>query len=75
MLSRIIQATQSGEAYLLRGCTRYTRAMLARNGQGILSEAENDFRAALKINRGLRLDSRTFSPKLIEFFDQVRGAS
>jgi len=34
--------------------------------------ATDDFRAALKLNRGLRLDPTAFSPKLIAFFEQIK---
>lgn len=73
MLTRTLGARQSGEAYLLRGCARYTRAMLSRNSN--LAAAAADFRAALKLNRALRLDPAVFSPKLIAFFEQVRKSS
>lgn len=72
MLTRILASHSSGEAYLLRGCTRYTRAMLSRNPDPLLANASADFRAALKVNRALRLDKRAFSPKLVAFFEQVR---
>ena len=71
MLTRVIGAQPSGEAYLLRGCARYTRAVLARSSD--LAAAAADFRAALKINRALRLDPAAFSPKLVAFFEQVRS--
>ncbi len=72
-LTSILDTSASGEAYLLRGCTRYTRAMLSRDSGALLSEARSDFEAALKINRRLRLDQRAFSPKLIAFFDEVKA--
>ena len=71
-LTSILNANASGEAYLLRGCARYTKAMLTRDSDALLSDAKSDFEAALKINRKLRLDRNAFSPKLIAFFDQVR---
>jgi hypothetical protein len=70
-LSSILNSSTSGEAYLLRGCARYTRATLSKN-EALLSDAKSDFKAALKINRNLRLDKSSFSPKLVAFFDQVR---
>jgi len=69
-LTRILAAHSSGEAYLLRGCTRYTRAMLSRKGD--LDGAEADFRAALRVNRALRLDPAAFSPKLVTYFERLR---
>lgn len=74
-LNSILKNTRSGEAYLLRGCARYTRAMLSRTPDPILDEARGDFKAALKLNRNLRLDGRTFSPKLVAFFETVRKSS
>ena len=71
VLSAILVNAPSGEAYLLRGCTRYTRALLSRD-EALVSEAATDFRTALKLKRSLRLDKRLFSPKIVDFFDQVR---
>lgn len=73
MLTRMLATRQSGEAYLLRGCARYTRAMLSRKAE--LDGATADFRAALRLNRALRLDPAAFSPKLVAFFEQVRKGS
>jgi hypothetical protein len=70
LLTRVLASRANGEAYLLRGCTRYTRAMLSRKPE--LEGATADFRAALKLNRALRLDKTAFSPKLVAFFEQVR---
>ena len=72
LLTKILTRTQSSEAYLLRGCTRFTRAMLSTKPDDLLVGARLDFREALKINRALRLDARTFSPKLVKFFEDVR---
>jgi hypothetical protein len=72
LLSRLIGSDAGAEAYLLRGCARYTQAMLSR---GALDAARADFRAALKLNRALRLDRAAFSPKLVAYFDQVRSSS
>ena len=73
LLSRILVQRQTGEAYLLRGCVRYTRSILGR--QPDMRNATSDFRAALKLNRGLRLDPSAFSPKLVAFFGQVKRTS
>jgi hypothetical protein len=69
-LTSMLSASPSGEAYLLRGCARYTRAMLSRTPD--LTAAKSDFRAALKMKRSLRLGQSAFSPKLIAFFEEVR---
>jgi hypothetical protein len=72
LLTKILTRTQSSEAYLLRGCTRYTRAMLSAKPADLLVGARLDFREALKINASLRLNDRSFSPKLVAFFENVR---
>lgn len=75
LLTGILTAQPAAaEAYLLRGCARYTRAILSRTPDPVLREATEDFRAALQRNAGLRLDRDAFSPKLIAFFEQVRNA-
>jgi len=73
LLSRILTQRETGEVYLLRGCVRYTRSMLAK--QQDTRGATDDFRSALKLNRGLRLDPAAFSPKLIAFFEQIKKQS
>lgn len=73
LLTRMIAETPAAEAYLLRGCVRYTRAMLSRTPDALLVSANDDFKAALQRNRALRLDPRVFSPKLVARFEQVRG--
>lgn len=75
LLSRLVGSDAGAEAYLLRGCARYTQAMLSRNRDAMLAAAAADFRSALKLNRALRLDRRAFSPKLVAYFDQVRSSS
>ncbi|MDQ3281051.1 MAG: hypothetical protein M3Q69_06540 [Acidobacteriota bacterium] len=72
LLTQMVAAQPVAEALLLRGCARYTRAMLSRTPDALLTAAANDFRAALEQNRALRLDARTFSPKLLAFFEDVR---
>jgi len=72
MLTRILDTHRSGEAYLLRGVARYTRAMLSRTPEPLLSSAADDFRTALKINAALRIGNGDFSPKVVKFFDDVR---
>jgi len=73
LLTRIIVASPAAEAYLLRGCVRYTRAMLSRTPDALLVSANDDFKAALQRNRALRLDPSVFSPKLVARFEQVRS--
>jgi len=73
LLTELIVERGAAEAYLLRGCVRYTRATLSRNGAALLVSANEDFKAALQRNRALRLDPRVFSPKLIARFEQVRS--
>ena len=70
MLSGLLTSSGSGEAYLLRGCVRYTRSMLSR--QPDMRGAASDFRAAIKANPALRLDRRAFSPKLVAFFEDLK---
>jgi hypothetical protein len=72
LLTGILASQPAAEAFLLRGCARYTRAMLSRKPDVLLLAATDDFRAALERNRALRLDRNAFSPKLIAFFEQVR---
>lgn len=72
VLTRLLAETASAEAYLLRGCARYTRAMLSRTPDAFLGDAADDFKAALARNASLRLDPNAFSPKLVAFFEQVR---
>jgi hypothetical protein len=73
LLTGILKAQPAtAEAYLLRGCARYTQAMLSRTPDPLLLAASNDFRAALQRNGALRLGREEFSPKLIAFFEQVR---
>jgi hypothetical protein len=72
LLTRIVAASPAAEAYLLRGCVRYTRAMLSRQPDELLRAASDDFKAALQRNQSLRLDPKVFSPKLVAQFEQVR---
>jgi hypothetical protein len=73
LLSGILASQQAPEAFLLRGCARYTRAMLSRDPASSLPAAESDFRAALQRDAKLRLDRNAFSPKLVAYFERVRG--
>jgi hypothetical protein len=71
LLSALVTAKATADAYLLRGITRWTRASLARKGD--VTPAAADFRAALKLNPALRLDPAVFSPKVIAFYESVRA--
>jgi hypothetical protein len=72
MLATQAAAQTAPGAYALRGCVRYTRAMLARDAGALLASASADFKAALQRNRALRLDRSAFSPKLVAFFENIR---
>lgn len=71
LLTSLLSQKPSAEAFLLRGCTRYTRAMLSRTPAPLLADASHDFREAVKLNRSVRLDRAAFSPKLVEYFEGV----
>jgi tetratricopeptide (TPR) repeat protein len=73
MLTATLGTTPAAEAYLLRGCVRYTRAMLSRSPDALLLAATDDFKAALQRNRALRLDPGLFSPKLVSRLEEVRS--
>jgi tetratricopeptide (TPR) repeat protein len=75
LLTAMLAQKPTAEAFLLRGCTRYTRAMLSRTSAALLNDAAADFREALKRNRSARLDQSAFSPKLIGFFERVGAGS
>jgi hypothetical protein len=75
LLTGILNTQPAAEAFLLRGVTRYTRAMLSRTPDPLLLAATDDFKAALQRDRGLRLDRNAFSPKLVAFFEKVRSGS
>jgi hypothetical protein len=74
-LSIVLGSQRSAEAFLLRGCARYTSAMLGRNRDAMLASATADFREALKLNSALRLDRSSFSPKLVAYFDGLRAGA
>jgi tetratricopeptide (TPR) repeat protein len=74
LLTSLLSQKPSAEAFLLRGCTRYTRAMLSRTPAPLLADASHDFREAVRLNRSVRLDRAAFSPKLVSFFEQEKGA-
>jgi tetratricopeptide (TPR) repeat protein len=72
-LTQLLTANQNPEAYLLRGCARYTQAMLTRNADPLLASATSDIQTALRLNRSLHLDRNAWSPKLVAFFEKVKG--
>jgi hypothetical protein len=71
-LTELITAKESAEAYLLRGCERYTQAMLSRHGDPLLASAAADMQSALRLNRTLQLDASAWSPKLLAFFEKLK---
>jgi tetratricopeptide (TPR) repeat protein len=73
ILNGMLASKESADALMLRGCARYTRAILSRKAAGQLADARTDFRSALKLDGTLRLDRNAFSPKLVAFFDQVKS--
>jgi hypothetical protein len=73
-LTELLGRHPLAEGFLLRGCTRFTRATLSRSPKAGLNAAAEDFRAALKLNRGLRLQKSAFSPKLVTYFESVRAS-
>jgi hypothetical protein len=72
-LTQLIASKETAEAYLLRGCERYTQAMLSRNGDPLLASATADMQSALRLNHALQLDATAWSPKLVAFFANVKG--
>jgi hypothetical protein len=72
-LTQLIASKESAEAYLLRGCARYTQALLSRNGDPLLVSAAADMHSALRLNAALQLDAAAWSPKLVAFFAKVKG--
>jgi hypothetical protein len=73
VLTQLLASKESAEAYLLRGCARYTQAMLSRNADPLLASATSDVQTALRLNRSLRLDRTAWSPKLVAFVEKVRA--
>jgi len=72
LLTKLLGSKPEAHAYALRGCARYTRGMLSRKPDALLASAKSDFRAALKLQRDLRLDKSAFSPKLVAYFEALR---
>ena len=73
VLTQLLSTRESAEAYLLRGCSRFTQAMLSRNSAPLLASATSDMTTALRLNPSLHLDSTAWSPKLVAFFEKVKG--
>lgn len=74
LLNALLSQKPTAEAFLLRGCTRYTRAMLSRTPAPLLAGATTDFQEALKLNHAVHLDKAAFSPKLVAFFEQTTSS-
>ena len=72
-LTQLIATKESAEAYLLRGCERYTEAMLSRNADPLLASAAADMQSALRLNGPLQLDVTAWSPTVAAFFANVMG--
>ena len=72
-LTQLLSTKESAEAYLLRGCSRYTQAMLSRNSAPLLASATADMTTALRLDHSLHLDPTAWSPKLVAFFEKVKG--
>jgi hypothetical protein len=70
LLTAAIDAAPTAEGYLLRGCARYTAAVMTRKDP---AAADDDFKAAVKLNRAVKLDRRAFSPKVVAYFEKVTG--
>jgi hypothetical protein len=47
--------------------------MLSRNGDPLLASAAADIQSALRLNHALQLDATAWSPKLVAFFEKVKG--
>lgn len=61
------------QGYLLRGCVKYTRAMLVKDSSRQLALSASDFSTALALDGSLGLDTTRFSPKLLAFFGEVQS--
>ncbi|HSY47450.1 MAG TPA: hypothetical protein VLC46_01435 [Thermoanaerobaculia bacterium] len=72
VLTQLLATKENAEAYLLRGCARYTQAMLSRDRDALMARATADIQAALRLDPSLHLDRTAWSPKLVAFFEQVR---
>lgn len=72
LMTAVIDTDQATpEAYLIRGCARYTRGVLT-NRSDLVDAARRDFIVAIEKKPSLRLDDEHFSPKLIAFFEETR---
>ncbi len=73
LLSDLLASSESAEAYLLRGCARYTQGTLAKR-KDLVDAAREDLGRAVRLNPRLRLDERSFSPKLVALLAEIRKA-
>jgi len=71
-LTAVLVAHQNAEAYLLRGCARYTQGILSRHPGALVASAASDMQAAFRLNHALQLDRVRWSPKLVAFYEQVK---
>jgi tetratricopeptide (TPR) repeat protein len=67
------QQPRSVPALVLRGHLHYLEAVLTRR-ESLRDSAEKDFRAALTLDPRIRLDEKSFSPKVIQFFESIRAS-
>lgn len=74
MLDRVLANDRSNlEALMLRGYSLFVESVMT--GEAALRDrAAEDFRAALAVDPGARLDPAWFSPHAIEFLEQIRAA-
>ncbi|MBW3563874.1 MAG: hypothetical protein KY459_04025 [Acidobacteria bacterium] len=74
MLDRVLATDRSNlEALMLRGYSLFVESVMS--GEAALRDrAAEDFRAALAVDPGARLDPAWFSPHAIEFLEQIRAA-
>jgi hypothetical protein len=71
----LLTQPRNAPALALRGVVRYTRAMLNPADLRLLDGARSDFLVAVAVNPSLSLDPRSFSPKLIAYFHDVRRSA
>jgi hypothetical protein len=72
--NEIVEArTGSADAYMLRAIAAFTKAKTLER-EDLLKRAGEDFAAAVRLNPSARMDKRHFSPKLVAFFEQIKGS-